>query len=74
MDLDRVQTQKDHTQKGRQTKNSKQNPKKTKRFKEEIYLGYRKKGYFIKDYKEKKDKIVNVRLVNINKSIIYARP
>ena len=74
MDLDRVQTQKGHTQKGRQTKNSKQNPKKTKRFKEGVYLGYGKKGHFIKDYKEKKVRMVDVRLVNINKSIIYARP
>ena len=74
IDLNNVQTQKNHTQKGRRPKNNKQNPKKAKRFKEGVYLGYGKKGHFIKDYKEKEIRVVNVKLVNIDKSIVYVRP
>ena len=74
MDLNGVQTQKNHTRGGKQTRNGKQNPEKAKRFKDGVYLGYRKKGHFIKDYKSKKVKVVDIRLIDINKSIVYAGP
>ena len=67
MDLDRVQTQKNHTQRGKQTRGGKWNPKKAKRFKDRACLGYRKKGHFIKDYKSKEVKVVDIRLIDTNK-------
>ena len=35
---------------------------------------YGKKGHFIKDCKEKEVRVVDIRLINANNSIIYARP
>jgi hypothetical protein len=69
MDLDRVQTQKNRTQRGKQTGGGKRNPEKTKRFKDGACLGCGKKGHFIKDCNSKEVKVVDIGLVETNEPI-----